>query len=262
MKQVGHLSELNDKYFEKGLRIVAISNEAMGTIKSKMGEATYWIGSDPSSSMLAAFGGGGIPHGYLVDANGTIVSDFHPASLSDEQIENLLQGVFDESLGRELDGRLKSAVKSYEQGQYGKAYAAAARYVEDEDETLKADALFLRARVEDCANFRKRMVDRGMAAKDYVTVFEDLDDIARVFDGLEVEAWAAETKKKLEADDQVSLEIKGWKAYEKAQERERKAEGKERKLGPVKSAYKSVAKKYPGTRAAALAEEALSRLGG
>jgi len=262
MKQVGHLSELNDKYFDKGLRIVAISNEAMGTIKSKMGEATYWIGSDPSSSMLAAFGGGGIPHGYLVDANGTIVSDFHPGNLQDTQIENLLQGVFDESLGRELDGRLKGAVKCYEQGQYGKAYAAAARYVEDEDATLKADAQYLRSRVEDCAAFRKKMVEQGIAAQDYVMVYDDLEAIGKDFDGLEIEGWAAETKKKLDADDQVSLELKGWKAYQKAQEREIKAGGKERKLGPVKSAYKSIAKKYPGTRAGKMAEEALSRLGG
>ena len=58
MAQVGHLNDLQEKYFDKGLRVVAISDEPLGLIEKKMLEekgAKYWIGSNPGKSSMGNF---------------------------------------------------------------------------------------------------------------------------------------------------------------------------------------------------------------
>jgi hypothetical protein len=267
MKQVGHLNELQRKFFDKGLRIIAITAESMGTVESKMKSPApeFWIGSDPgrtTQSQYKAGKGGGIPHSYLIDATGNVVGDMHPAGLKEQQIEALLKDAFDPSLQRDLHGSLKSLVKLYGKGQYGKAWAGAARFLEDEDRAVKADAAFLREVAEACAAFRRKLVESGVKNKDYLTVYDDLADITKTFAGMEVATWAAATKKKLDADPEVAQELKAWKALRKAQGKERKAEGKAKKLGPARTAYKRLVKKFPGTAAAKRAEEALRRIGG
>ena len=267
MRQVGHLNELHRKFFDKGLRIIAITAEPMGTVESKMKSPApeFWIGSDPDRTTQSQFlkgRGGGIPHAYLIDATGAVVGDMHPASLKAQQIEELLKDAFDPSLQRELHGSLKSLVKLHEKGQYGKAWTGAARFLEHEDRGVMADAAFLRETAEACAAFRKKLVESGVKNKDYRTVYDDLADIAKKFAGMEVATWAAETRKKLDSDPAVAHEMKAWKALRKAQAKERRAAGKAKKLAPARTAYKRLVKKFPGTAAAKRAEEALGRMGG
>jgi hypothetical protein len=262
---VGHLNELHDKYFEKGLRVLAISDEPLNKIKAVMVDdlgARYWMGSDPGKETMAPFGGGGIPHAYLVDASGKVVADLHPGSLQDSQIEALLAKVFDPSLGRELHKSLAPLVKEYEKGAWGKAWSGAARYEGNEDAALAADAAFLRERCEAVAAHRKQLVEEAVAEKSYGDALDDLSAIAKDFAGMEAAQWAGARQKELAADPAVAGEIKAWEAYSKAAEKEREAEGKEKKLGQARNAYKAIVKKYPGTRAAGLAQKALERLGG
>jgi hypothetical protein len=243
--------------------VVAVSNESVSLLESKMLDehgAKYWIASDPGRETLAAYGGGGIPHAYLVDAMGTIVWDGHPASLPESQIADLLKDAFNPALGKELNDALKGAVKYYEKGQYGKAWAAAEKQVADEDAAVAEDAKFLRQRCEDVAAYRKRLTEAAIANKDYVTALDDLDTLARDFTGMDVVAWAGETLKTLDGDDVVKNEIKAWKDYQKVRAKEIDAEGKEKKLKPVAKLYERVVKKYPGTRGAAFAEKALRGL--
>jgi len=266
MTQVGHLNTLVEKYYDKGFRVISISKEPVGLLESKMikgAGAKYWMASDPGGSTLARYSskGGGIPHAYLVDATGKVVLDTHPGNLADSSIEALLDQVFDPALDRELQPALRGAVKHYEKDAPGKAWAAAAHHLESENRGLAADAAYLREKAEAWAKFRRKLVEDGIASKDYETVFADLKEIPKLFSGMEVATWAAETRKKLEADPAVKTERKACKALRKAEAREEKAQGKAKKLGPARSAYRAVVKRYPGTQAAKLAEEALRRLG-
>jgi len=266
MTQVGHLNQLVEKYYDKGFRVVSISREPVGLLESKMVKgagAKYWMASDPSGKTLARYSsqGGGIPHAYLVDASGKIVLDTHPGNLADSSIENLLNQVFDPALDRELQAPLRGAAKHYAKGDAGKAWAAAAHYLDSENRGLAADAAYLREKAEAWAKFRRKLVEEGIASKDYETVFADLKEIPKRFSGMEVATWAAGKLKELKADPAATTEVKALKAYRKAEAREQKAGGKAKKLGPARSAYRTVVKRYPGTRAAKLAEEALKRLG-
>jgi len=260
---VGHLNQLQEKYFDKGLRVIGISSEPLSRIEAVMVTdhgAKFWMGSDPDRATLRPFGGGGIPHAYLVSAGGTIVWDGHPASLKDDQIETLLADVFDPKLDRELHKSLNSLVKQYEKGQYGKAWSGAAKHIESGDRDLTADATYLREKCDKAAAFYKGSVERAVKNKDFDGAYDDLQTIAKDFAGMDLASWAADTKKTLDADPAVKNERSAWKSYEKAQQRELKAGGKAKKLKPVVTAYKRIVKKYPGTRAAKMAEAAVSRL--
>jgi len=264
MAQVGHLNELHDKYFDKGLRIIAISDEGPDLLESKMVKeksARYWIGSDPGKETAARFidpGRRGIPHAYLVDARGVVVGEGVP---SEQKIEELLKEIFDADLGKELAPALKGLVKSYEKGDIGKAWAGAEKYLAGEDRTVVADAEFLRGKCEAYGNFLRSLVEQSVAGKSYPRAFDDLKTLEKDFAGMEVAEWAWAKDKELAADPAVKDEVAAWEALEKAQELESKAEGKAKKLGAAKTAYKRLAKKYPETRAGKLAEEALARLG-
>lgn len=260
MAQVGHLQKLNEKYFDKGLRIIAITAEPTGTAEmvTKKG-GKYWIASDPGRSTIGRYktGSVGIPHAYLIDASGTVVSEGVP---SEQRIEELLKDAFNPSLGKELHKSLKAAVKLYDKGSYGKAWAAVARATQNEDRTIAADALYLQKRCEEVAKWHQTQVENAIKAKDYATAYADFKAIPKTFDGMEIVLWARELKASVDADKEAQTELKASKAFEKAQKKQDAAKGKAKKMGPARKAYKSIVKKYPGTRAAKMAEEALRAL--
>ena len=263
MQQVGHLQKLNDKYFDKGLRVITITNEPGSAAQTVIDQGgLYWIASEPNGATMKRYsnpGSKGIPRAYLIDASGTVVSSGVP---SEAQIEKLLEDAFVPGLGKQLHKSLKSAVKLYDKGDYGKAYAAAARATTNEDRAIASDAEYLRKCCEEVANWYKKQVEGSIQSKDYATAYADFKTIPKDFAGMEIVGWAKETKAKLDADKSVQTELKAYKAFEKAQKKEEAAEGKAKKLGPARKAYKSIVKKYPGTRAAKLAEEALRALPG
>ena len=252
-----------EKYGDKGLRIVSVSSETSSKIESVMIKdlgAKFWMASDPSRTTIRPFGGGGIPHAYLVDTMGKVVWDGHPASLKDSQIEGLLAFAFDPKLDREVHKSLKGLVKMYRKGQFGKVFAGAVKFLASEQRAVSSDAKYLQDKCTAAATFKKSVVETAIKDRSYATAYDILKILPKDFAGMEVATWAAETKAKLDSDDKVKLEMKAWKAYAKINAREMKAGGKAKKLMPLIKKYRNVAKKYPGTRAADIAEKAAARL--
>jgi len=264
MAQVGHLNELHEKYFDKGLRILAISAESSSTLESTMLEqngAKYWIGSDPSRSMLKVYGGGGIPHAYLVDARGRIVAN--AGTFSARQIEPLLEQAFDPGLGRELHRSLRSAVRYYEKGDYGKAWKKAGRLVDNSDRAVASDAKYLRERCEDAAKWHRDMVEADIEDRNYAQAVADLEKIEDAFDDMEAGAWAEKKRKALEDDDAVDDEIDAHEMLQKIRKHHREADKDDtRQLRRVASLYERLMKKYPKTKAAEQARAARAKLPG
>ncbi len=266
MNQVGDLNKLHKKYFDRGFRVVAITAENTGVVKSKLISAKgaeYWVASDPGRATLGRFtvpgGRTGIPHMYLIDATGKVVGE---GKSGEAQIEKLLEAVFIPDLGRDMHAKLKGAVKMYDKGQIGKAWAAAAKFAEGEDRTLAEDAKFLRTKAEAYGAHMQKFVEAGIADKDFDMVYDDIKAIGKDFAGMDVATWAADKKKELDADANVKNEMSAMKSFKKAAANEEKAGGKAKKMGPAIKGYKRVVKKYAGTRAAKMAEAALGRIGG
>ena len=264
MNQVGDLNNLHKKYYDRGFRVVAVTAENTGIVNSKLIEgkgAKYWVASDPGRATLRRFSVGsvGIPHMYLIDATGKVVGEGKPGAA---QIEKLLEQVFLPELGRDLHAKLKGAVKMYDKGQIGKAWAAVAKLAAGEDRTLAEDAKFLRTKAEAYGAHMKKLVESGIADKDFDMVYDDIKAIGKDFAGMDVATWVAAKKKELDADADVKNEMSAMKSLKKAAGHEEKAGDKAKKMGPAIKGYKKVVKKYAGTRAAKMAEDALGRLGG
>jgi len=265
MQQVGHLQKLHEKYFDQGLRIIAITAEPTGPVENAVVEkrgGKYWIASDPGRSTMRRYtkqGRLGIPHAYLIDASGKVVSEGVP---HESTIESLLKDAFNPALGKELDSALKRAVRSYEKGDYGKAWSQVARDLEDDDRKVADDAAYLQKRCTEVAEWHKKQVESAIASRDYAMAIEDLERIEDAFDGMEVVLWARKKLEELEKDEQVETELKAWKMYEKAQDKLERAEGDARKMKPAKKIFEGIIKRYPGTRAAEHSEKALKSIPG
>jgi hypothetical protein len=263
MQQVVHLQGLHEKFGDRGFRVVAVSNEPIAGIRQKVVEdrkGAYLLGSDPGRETVSHYiqpGRRGIPHSYIVDAFGMIVGEGIP---SEQQLSALLEDAFDPALGRPLHRSLNAAVKLYEKGDPGKAWTKAVRLKGDDDAEVVADAEFLLEKIEALAAFRRKFAEKCIASKNYRLAMDELEGLKGDFGKHEVATWAKETLKGLESDDAVKVEIDAWSRLEKVRAMEQKAAGNERRLAAVKAAYRGIGEKYPGTRAANAAGEALERL--
>jgi thiol-disulfide isomerase/thioredoxin len=84
--QIPHLNELNEKYGKKGLMIIAVSDEAVGTDQAvrrveEIRVSDRGQGREPLQD-------GSIPHSWLVDASGDVFWHGHPAELKEETIRS------------------------------------------------------------------------------------------------------------------------------------------------------------------------------
>jgi thiol-disulfide isomerase/thioredoxin len=93
---IPHLTEVYEKYKDRGLEVVAITNEESDTVKpfveSQGDEMTYRVAIDGDGKMVSdymtAFGENGIPHVFVIDTAGDIVWHGHPM---DDELETVIE---------------------------------------------------------------------------------------------------------------------------------------------------------------------------
>ena len=103
---IPHLTEIQKKYKDKGLTVIGISNESKetaGKFVKKMGEQMdYTVAVDVQGfvqrNYMNAFGAQGIPHAFIINRNGKIAWQGHPAEDMDTIIELVVAGTFDPTL--------------------------------------------------------------------------------------------------------------------------------------------------------------------
>lgn len=89
---IPHLNELYAKYRDRGLVIVGITNEDRPTVEKflKGLPIKYAVAFDEGGKMGEYFRVRGIPHAFLVNADGKIVWQGHPMALREAEIEKVL----------------------------------------------------------------------------------------------------------------------------------------------------------------------------
>ncbi len=98
-----HLADLQRKYKDQGLVVVAISDEPVGVIRpfmERMGtKMDFTVAADnrqeTTRTYLGGFGAQGIPHSCLVDKDGIIAWHGSPFENMDEIVEQVLTGKYD-----------------------------------------------------------------------------------------------------------------------------------------------------------------------
>jgi thiol-disulfide isomerase/thioredoxin len=91
VKNIPHLIELHEKYKDKGVVIMGLSDEPMAKVKGfaeKM-KMTYPVGTGSRTGSI--YGVRGIPHAVVVAPGGKVVWSGHPAGGLDKAIEDALK---------------------------------------------------------------------------------------------------------------------------------------------------------------------------
>ncbi len=106
---IPHLTEIQKKYKDKGLTVIGVSTpggypeETIEKVKSFVGEMgekmDYTVAFDTQGfvrqNYMTAFGAQGIPHAFIIDRNGKIAWQGHPAEDMDTVLELVVQDIFD-----------------------------------------------------------------------------------------------------------------------------------------------------------------------
>lgn len=106
---IPHLNEIYKKYKDKGLEVVAITDEDAASVKSFVqsqgDKMTYPVVVDKDGLTAAAFMGGfnedGIPHAFVVDTEGNIVWHGHPM----DSLETVIQKYLPKQDTTKADGK-------------------------------------------------------------------------------------------------------------------------------------------------------------
>ena len=108
-QSIPHLTDLQEKYKDKGVRVIGFSDETEEQVKGfvdDMGEQMeYTVAIDKGKktweTYAEPFGVTGIPHAFVVDRSGTLVWQGHPMAGLDEVVEKVVAGNYDLSDVRE-----------------------------------------------------------------------------------------------------------------------------------------------------------------
>ncbi|MEW6355240.1 MAG: TlpA disulfide reductase family protein [Planctomycetota bacterium] len=91
-ESIPHLIEIHEKHKDRGLVVIGITNEAPSAVEpfiEKMG-MTYIVGYDGGGRTGNAYRVTGIPHAFLIAADGTIAWNGHPMALEDGIIAQIV----------------------------------------------------------------------------------------------------------------------------------------------------------------------------
>jgi len=89
---IPHMNELADKFKDKPVHFIAVTNESRSVVETFLGQRPLrgWIGLDTDSSMIHDFGVSSIPHTVVVDKTGTVRAVTMPAMLTEGFLNELL----------------------------------------------------------------------------------------------------------------------------------------------------------------------------
>jgi outer membrane protein assembly factor BamD (BamD/ComL family) len=216
---------------------------------------TYTVGL--STVALRAYGGGGIPHAYLVGPDGIVVWHGHPADLGTGEIEKVLRHTFHV---REVAPELKPAATAFEKGKLAEARALALAVKEQGNRELVADADYLIGRIGDIVGAWKQSADNAATGGHYPDALDALNRIQQHYPGSDEATAAAAKVKELEADPLVQREMDAWKKLEKIQAEAQRAQGDKKKVAAAAKKLERFIAKYPSAKAAVRAQQLLESL--
>lgn len=251
MAGVPHLKELNAKYKDRGLKLLAVSNEAENTIDGFVKgpkKPDYTVVRYQQIAELYKVSGW--PSAWVLDAEGKVLwADHFVDKISADQWDKWLANLAPTKVGKELNKALNGAVKSFDKGDIGKAMAEAKKVAEGAtDEAVKADCDYLTSLCnKHVALFENKMKSAGA---DLVAKLKLMEEGAAKLKGSEIGTkWEAEAKELKKSD--------GYAAFEALAKLKPKLP--DMRTSSARKQLEAIAKKYPetdaGKEAAELAKE-------
>lgn len=250
-----HLNELKEKYESKGLLVMATSKEDKGKIegwaKDKGAKFAFFV--DDGGATTTAYGVTGYPSSVILGPDGKVIWKGHPSSLSEKLVEQALEKVV-LRFGYEFPKAFAKVKAKIDKKDFAGALDAltAAEAVDGAEGAEGADAEVaakIRADLVGYAEDVKKMALSDAEGGDYLTAEATLKELAKQYKGSEPGKAIDALLKEWKSDSTVKKEIKAGKMMLKG-----KAMEKAMNFRAALGIYMSVAKKYKGTKTAAVAE--------
>jgi len=257
---VVHLNELQEKYAEKGLVILAVSRESRASVSKFVEEfeVKYPTICETTDSM-SAYECSGFPSSFLIDTGGRILWADHPGHLQASYLEEQIK---EAHVLPAWPDALKDVHKAFRKDKFAEALAKAEKHVSSGklEEEIQQSAEQIRdwflwygpARLEAAA------ADEG--AGRYFQAFQAYEEVATLYKGHDLAKDAKAAKVALLTDKERKLEVKAGQKLEKILDAIRGESPKKqlKKLKPLRA--KKYAETAAGKKARALAEELEKRL--
>jgi hypothetical protein len=247
------LNELRASFGEKGLRILAISNEPASKVEPFIAEQgiTYTVGL--STDALSVYGGGGIPHAYLIGPDGVVLWEGNPHGLPKDEVERALKSTF---TLRAVAPELKAAATAFEKGKLSEAKSLAEAAKAKGGREVEADADYILGKIAEIVAAWQQ--DAAKADADPIDVLESLAMIQKHYPGTVESAAAAASEKELRANPAVQKELDAWKKLDKLIADVKKAEGDPKKLKPIQKKIALFIEANGSSKAAKRAQQLLA----
>ncbi len=252
---MGHLDELWAKFKDRGLVVLAVTNEARGLVDKfvESTKAVHPIVIEGGDS-LAAVGGRGFPTSYVVDPDGKIAWMGHPASLGEDVIEGLLAKV---RLAPDLPKNLTAVGKAFEGRKYAEAKkgldaALAAGGLSADETALVQKALDWIAKTG-ASRLESAKADLGKG--NVYEAADTLESVAESFKGLEPAEKAEASLRSILADPVKKREVDAGRKFESLRDRTRSMKPKQ-----ALPLYKGFLVSWKGTKAADRAQSVVTEL--
>jgi hypothetical protein len=224
---IPHLVEVWGEYESKGLVVLALSDEASGTVEKHIASKGMTYPTAAGAKGSRAFGVSGIPAGFLLDHNGTIIWQGNPHDPSWE-------GMLDEALATAekmsdkwtLEGQpdyMQKAVKLAAKGEIGKMWKETENLLKRfaEEPSKRAEVANLQAAINERAASRTAYSKTFGETGRYQEAADYLTHQVKVFKGspaaMEWEELMKSWSKDKEIKNLMSLDKKRLKALADAQ---------------------------------------------
>ena len=250
---MGHLDALDAKYRDRGLVVVAVTNEERGLVDKFVtkNSAKHRIVIEDGDS-LVGYQSSVFPSTFLIDANGKVAWAGVGASFEPRLLERLLREVM---LPPALPDSMESIRRSFEKKDYAAAKKALDAKVAAEG-TPAGEKSAAEKALQWIETASARMLDSAADTRkegDGWAAAETLREAAARFKGLESGDRAKAALDDLMRDKDLKREVEAGDAWEKFADR-----AKSLKPDQAAQGCRQFAKKWEGTRAATKAEAAAS----
>lgn len=253
-QQAPHLTELHEKYGERGLRVIGITNEARALVdKFVEKHAAKYMLVVESTNSGASYGTTSVPSPWLIGADGRILMKGLP---NDQQIEAALEKV---RMPPKLTKPLEPLGAAVKKEKFGEAHGKVAKLLEGttlgDDDRKAAEALrdWLDWQAGSALDDAKADGEKG----DWYAASLTLERAKKCFAGMPAANDATEQLKAIAADKAKKDAVAAGKRLQAALDQQ-----KDKDLSPKEAIplFKAIASKYEGTLAGRRAADIVEAL--
>lgn len=250
---VPHVNEIQHTWGPKGLSVIGVTDETPGLTEPWIAEhkAEYAYAYDGGGELQRHFGIDSIPRAVIVDANGTVLFNGHPSTITDDLLAKAVVGALAKPMW-EWSGAAKGVRSALGKRAYKSALDQAAKLsAADEGPAILAA---VKAMIAGKAEGMKGAFARG----DFLGAQETATDLQKELAGLPEAAEAQKVIADIAADAKALVVLEGQKKLKKIASKDL---SKKREVKSAIEDLQKLKKDYAGTFVESEAHALITRLG-